>query len=105
MESVILGFGFRSTAQGIRNPANDLNPQSGFTDKDWDQVPGIRNPQSKTVLDSSKYGVESEKALLSSTYSYSPYEGRVPPSLLFGSRLCKSGMLTQVSEKTVMLTF
>ena len=54
----------------------------GFTDKDWDQVPGIRNPQSKTVLDSSKYGVESEKALLSSTYSYSPYEGRVPPLLI-----------------------
>ena len=30
VESVILGFGFRSAAQGIRNAANDLNPESGF---------------------------------------------------------------------------
>ena len=30
VESVILGFGFRSTAQEIRNPANDLNPESGI---------------------------------------------------------------------------
>ena len=34
MESRIVGFGIRNTAQGIRNPTNDWNPG-----------PGIRNPQ------------------------------------------------------------
>ena len=37
----------RDTTQGIRNPANNnigiQNPSS--TDKDWNPVPGIRNPQ------------------------------------------------------------
>ena len=36
-----------------------------------------------------KYGVESEKALLSSTYSYSPYEGRVPPLLIVWFKIMK----------------
>ena len=30
MESGILGFGVRNTGQGIRNPANDWNPESKF---------------------------------------------------------------------------
>ena len=29
-ESGILGLGIRNTAQGIRNPTNDSNPQSTF---------------------------------------------------------------------------
>ena len=29
-ESGILGFGIRNTAQGIRNPTNDWNPESNF---------------------------------------------------------------------------
>ena len=30
VESGILGFGIRSTRQGIRNPTNDWNPESEF---------------------------------------------------------------------------
>ena len=30
VESGILGFGIRNTAQGIRNPANFLDPESNF---------------------------------------------------------------------------
>ena len=41
VESGILGFRIRNTAQGIRNPTKDWNSDS--TDKDWDQVPGIQN--------------------------------------------------------------
>ena len=37
MESRILGFGIRNTAQGIRNLLR--------TDKYWNPVPGIPNPQ------------------------------------------------------------
>ena len=37
MESRILGFGIWNTAQGIQNPST--------TDKDWNQVPGFRNPR------------------------------------------------------------
>ena len=33
---------------GIQNPSS--------TDKDWNPVPGIRNPESKTVLDSLTWG-------------------------------------------------
>ena len=29
-KSVFLGFGIRNTAQGIRNPTNDWNPESGI---------------------------------------------------------------------------
>ena len=43
--SGILGFGVRNIALGIRNLFNDwTNPESKFTDKDWNPVPGIRNP-------------------------------------------------------------
>ena len=44
VESGILGFGIRNTAQGIRNPTKDWNPIQGSPRKDWNQVPGIRNP-------------------------------------------------------------
>ena len=42
----ILGSGIRNTAQGIRNPLKGgiQNPRS--TDKDWNPVPGLRNPWS-----------------------------------------------------------
>ena len=30
VESGILGFGIRNTAQGIQNPAKDWNPESKF---------------------------------------------------------------------------
>ena len=46
MESGILSFGIRNTDQGIWNPNNDRNPEFyGFTEKYWNPVPGIRNPQ------------------------------------------------------------
>ena len=53
----VLGCGIRNTAEGIRNPINDWNPESKFH---WQRirkpVPGIWNPrsgvQSKIVLDS-----------------------------------------------------
>ena len=35
MESGILGFGIRNTAQAMKNPST--------ADKDWNQVPGFRN--------------------------------------------------------------
>ena len=53
LESKILGFGIRNTAQGIRNPTDDWNPESSSTDKDpesstWESgIPltiGIQNP-------------------------------------------------------------
>ena len=42
----ILGSGIRNTAQGVRNPLKGgiQNPRS--TDKDWNPVPGLRNPWS-----------------------------------------------------------
>ena len=40
VKSGLLGFGIRNTPQGIRNPTNDSNPESGI------QVPVIRNPES-----------------------------------------------------------
>ena len=45
MESRILGFGIRNTAQGVRNPTNDWNQNPSSTDKYGNPVPGIRNPQ------------------------------------------------------------
>ena len=45
VESGILGFGIRNTAQGIRNPTKDWNPIQVSSRKDWNQVPGIRNPR------------------------------------------------------------
>ena len=45
VESEILGSGFQNSAQGIKNPANDWNPQSKFHWK------GIQNPESRTVVD------------------------------------------------------
>ena len=63
VESGVLGFGIRNTAQGIWNPANfgirnpisidkDWNPVTGI----WDPRYGIQNPESKTVLDSLTWG-------------------------------------------------
>ena len=40
--SAILDFGMSGSRQGIRNPANDWNPESKFHGK------GIRNPITKT---------------------------------------------------------
>ena len=45
MESGILGIEIRNTAQGVRNPTNDYLQSPRFIDKDWNPVPGIRNPQ------------------------------------------------------------
>ena len=42
MESGIPGFGIRKTAQGIRKPINDWNPESSSTDKEWNPVPRTR---------------------------------------------------------------
>ena len=39
------GFGMRNTAERIRNPSKDWNPIQGSTRKNWNQVPGIRNPR------------------------------------------------------------
>ena len=45
MEVEMLGFGILNTAQGIRNSTNDCRIQNpSFIDKDWNPVPGIRNP-------------------------------------------------------------
>ena len=48
VESGILGFGIRNTAQGIRNPTKDWNPIQGSSRKDWNQC-----------LESGIHGVES----------------------------------------------
>jgi len=42
MESGILGFAIRISAQGIRNPTKD--PRT-TTEKYWNPVSGIRNPK------------------------------------------------------------
>ena len=44
-ESGTMGFGIRGTAHRIRNPTSDWNPESTFHCKDWNPVPGIRNPK------------------------------------------------------------
>ena len=44
VELKILGFGIRTTAQGIRNPTNDWNPESKFR---WQRLESsIWNPES-----------------------------------------------------------
>ena len=46
MESGILSFVIWNTDQGIWNPNNDRSPEFySFTEKYWNPVPGIRNPQ------------------------------------------------------------
>ena len=47
VESEILGFGIWNSAQRIRNPPNDWNLESKFTDKDSlpNPVPQVRHPQ------------------------------------------------------------
>ena len=57
VESGILGFGIRNTAQGIRNPVNDWNPECKFhlqrlESSTWNLESTVWNPESKTVLDS-----------------------------------------------------
>ena len=55
MKSGILVFGIRNTIQGILNPTNDRNQESKFhSQRIRNSVPGIRNPEFKTVLDSLK---------------------------------------------------
>ena len=49
LEQEILGFGIRTTAQGIRNPTKDWNPESEFHRQRF-QTP----LESKTGLDSLK---------------------------------------------------
>ena len=44
LASGILGFGIRNTAQRIRNPSNDWNPESNFYWKRLEMDTGIRNP-------------------------------------------------------------
>ena len=51
VESGILGLGIRNEAVGIRNPANNWNPESGIQVPEvpmkeiWNPVIGIRNPR------------------------------------------------------------
>ena len=44
LPSGILGFGIRNTAQRIRNPCNDWNPESNFYWKRLETDSGIRSP-------------------------------------------------------------
>ena len=44
LASGILGFGIRNTAQRIRNPSNDWNPESNFYWKRLEMATGIWNP-------------------------------------------------------------
>ena len=57
VESGILGFGIRNTAQGIQNSCNNWFQNPSFTDKDWNP------PESKTVLDSLTWGDTKSKLL------------------------------------------
>ena len=52
VESGILGFGKRNKAQGIRNPANNWNPESNkFHCQRLESCKSVeRNPESKTVF-------------------------------------------------------
>ena len=57
VESGILGFEIRNSAQGIRNPTTDWNPESKFhcqrlESSTWNLESGAWNPGSRTVLDS-----------------------------------------------------
>ena len=57
VESGILGFRIRNTAQGIRNPTNNWNPESKFhwqrlESSTWNPESKEWNPESKIVLDS-----------------------------------------------------
>ena len=45
----MLSFGIQNTAQGIRNPTNDWNPESKFH---WNPESVECDPESKAVLDS-----------------------------------------------------
>ena len=58
---IFRGFGVRNAAQGIRNPLTIEIQSPTSTDKDWNPVPGIRNPrewnpESKTLLHSLTWG-------------------------------------------------
>ena len=55
VKSGILVFDIQNTNQGILNPTNDRNQESKFHSKRIrNSVPGIRNPEFKSVLDSLK---------------------------------------------------
>ena len=51
VETGILGSGMRKTAEGIRNPTYDWNPESKFH---WQRIrypgPGIQNPRLSWIL-------------------------------------------------------
>ena len=48
--AMTLGFGNPSTGQGIRNPTKGGIQNPSSTQKDWNPVPGIRNPRPSWVL-------------------------------------------------------
>ena len=55
MKSGILVFGIRNTAQGIVNPTNNWNQEPKLhSQRIRNSVPGFRNPEFKTFLDSLK---------------------------------------------------
>ena len=62
LESGILGFVIRNTAQGFRNSANDWSPESKFHwqkkswSSTWDPESTAWNLESKTALDSLAWG-------------------------------------------------
>ena len=65
LESEILGFGIRNTAQGIRKPFKDSNPESKFhwqrlESSSWNPESTAWNPESKTVLDSLTWGEDTK---------------------------------------------
>ena len=60
VESGILGFGIRNTAQGVRYPTNDWNPEPKFhwqrlESSTWNPESTAWNPESKTVFDSLRW--------------------------------------------------
>ena len=65
VESGILGFGIRNTAQGIRKPSKDCNPESKFhwqrlESSFWNPESTAWNLESKTVLDSLIWGEDTK---------------------------------------------
>ena len=76
MESGILGFGIRYTANGIRNPSNDCNldQNPSYTDKK-NTVPGNRNPrgviQNPSLSRISLHGVSCNKTSKNVFYTFS----------------------------------
>ena len=51
VESAILRFGIRNSAQGTRNPAKNCNLESRLWKPKYTRYTQMWNPESKTVLD------------------------------------------------------